>query len=189
MEELKTETVVVNGTSKVQFSNPSPTIQLTNHQTKSIQLEAQPEAIKTVKQRWEEIKEEAHDTRKVTHINPYASYFPEFYKKEIRNAFAMFILWTVILVLTLASIGVAIYFIIMDSGVLDKSATKGVSPYISLLLLPPLVLVVGLWLVYLNKFYCFRGEAKTINFKEEKTLSINVLKLYKRLKTGHINVN
>jgi hypothetical protein len=51
MEELKTETVVVNGTSKVQFSNPNPTIQLTNHQTKSIQLEAQPEAIKTVKQR------------------------------------------------------------------------------------------------------------------------------------------
>jgi hypothetical protein len=51
MEELKTETVVVNGTNKVQFSNPKPTIQLTAHQTKSIQLEDQPDVIKTVKQR------------------------------------------------------------------------------------------------------------------------------------------
>jgi hypothetical protein len=56
----------------------------------------------------------------------------------------MFILWTIVLFLTLAGIGVAIYFIIMDSGVLDPGGIKGVSPYISFLLLPPLVLVVAL---------------------------------------------
>jgi hypothetical protein len=89
----------------------------------------------------------------------------------------------------LGGIAVAIYFILQDSGVLVNGKVTGVSPYISLLLAPVLVLIVSLWIVYLNKYYCFRGEAKTINFKDEKTLSINVVKLYKRLKTGHINVN
>jgi hypothetical protein len=50
MSELKTETVVVNGTNKVQFSNPQPSIRLTKHQTASIQLEPQVEGVKTVKQ-------------------------------------------------------------------------------------------------------------------------------------------
>jgi hypothetical protein len=52
-----------------------------------------------------------------------------------------------------------------------------------------LILVTSLWIVYLNKFYCIRGESKSINFKDEKMLSINVTKLYKRLKTGYVNVN
>jgi hypothetical protein len=50
-------------------------------------------------------------------------------------------------------------------------------------------LVSSLWIVNMNKYYCFRGESKTINFKDEKTLSINTMKVYKRLKTGYINVN
>jgi hypothetical protein len=50
MSELKTETIVVNGTNKVQFSNPQPSIRLTKHQTASIQLEPQVEGVKTVKQ-------------------------------------------------------------------------------------------------------------------------------------------
>jgi hypothetical protein len=91
MNELKTETVTVNRTNKVQFSNPQPSIRLTKHQTASIQLEPQTDTIKTIKQQWEELKENAKDTRKISKINPYASYFPDFYKKELRNSFVSFI--------------------------------------------------------------------------------------------------
>jgi hypothetical protein len=58
-----------------------------------------------------------------------------------------------------------------------------------LLLAPPVILVGALLIVYATKYYNFRSEARTINFKDEKVLSINVQKLYKRLKTGYININ
>jgi hypothetical protein len=80
----------------------------------------------------------------------------------------------------LAACGTAIYFIVIN---------QECSNYVSLLLTPIVVMITALWIVAINKFYCFRGESKTINFKDEKTLSINVTKVYKRLKTGYINVN
>ncbi|MDR2369100.1 MAG: hypothetical protein LBD63_00530 [Mycoplasmataceae bacterium] len=180
MSELKTETVVVSGTNKVRFSSPSSTINLTKHQTSIVQLESQVEVPKTIKQQLETLRENAKDTRKISKINPYASYFPVFYKKELRNAFMIFVIWTVIWFLMLAASAAAIYFIVLD---------EQCSNYISLLLAPFIVLVTSLWVIATNKFYCFRGESKTINFKDEKTLSINVTKIYKRFKTGYININ
>ncbi|MDR0674870.1 MAG: hypothetical protein LBF36_01220 [Mycoplasmataceae bacterium] len=180
MSELKTETIVVNSANKVQFSNPQPSISLTRHQTSTIQLEPQAETPKTIKQQWQEFKDNAKDTRKISKINPYASYFPVFYKKELKNVFWSFITWTVFWVIMLGSSGTAIYFIVMDNQC---------SNYVSILLAPFVILVTSLWIVAINKFYCFRGESKTINFKDEKTLSINVTKVYKRLKTGYININ
>jgi hypothetical protein len=92
MSELKTETVVVSGTNKVRFSSPSSTINLTKHQTSIVQLESQVEVPKTIKQQLETLRENAKDTRKISKINPYASYFPVFYKKELRNAFMIFVI-------------------------------------------------------------------------------------------------
>jgi hypothetical protein len=80
----------------------------------------------------------------------------------------------------LGLMGWALYLII---------ASTEINSFVSLLLIPLVVLLVSLWIVYTNKFYMFRQEAKTINFKDEKTLSINTVKLYKRLKVGYINVN
>lgn len=180
MAELKTETIVVNATNKVRFSNPLPTINLTKHQAATIQLEPEIATHKTIKQHWEQLKENVKDTRKINCINPYASYFPDFYKKELKNAFSSFILWTIIWFLSLAAAGTAIYFIVTDNQC---------SNYVSILLVPAIILITSLWVVAINKFYCFRSESKTINFKDEKTLSINVTKVYKRLKTGYININ
>jgi hypothetical protein len=143
-------------------------------------LENQNEQQLTIKEQWENLKSSAKDTRRIKQINPYASYFPEFYKKELRNSFASFMVWTFVWLITLAVSAVAIYFIVKDSSC---------SNYVSLLLTPIIVLVSSLWIVNTNKFYCFRGESKNINFKDEKTLSINITKVYKRLKTGYINVN
>jgi hypothetical protein len=50
MAELKTETIVVNATNKVRFSNPLPTINLTKHQAATIQLEPEIATHKTIKQ-------------------------------------------------------------------------------------------------------------------------------------------
>jgi hypothetical protein len=64
-----------------------------------------------------------------------------------------------------------------------------INNWISLLLAPLVILVGSLFIVYATKYYNFRNEARSINFKDEKILSINVQKLYRRLKTGFININ
>jgi hypothetical protein len=92
MADLKTEIVVVNGANKVHFSEQQPSLRLTKEQTASIKLEAPIAQTKTIKQHLQELKENAADTRKISKINPFASYFPSFYKKELRNAFTSFVI-------------------------------------------------------------------------------------------------
>lgn len=179
MSEIKTQTVVVNKSQKVVFKDKSD-INLTSNQQRTVKIEEQLEQSKTLRAQLQEVKQGASDTRRIAQINPYAGYFPIFYKKEIRNALTIFVIWTILLFAMLAASATAMFFIIRDSNI---------SSYLCLLLIPVIVLVVSLWIVYTNKYFCFRGEAKNINFKDEKVLSINVVKLYKRLKTGHINVN
>jgi hypothetical protein len=62
----------------------------------------------TVKIKYEEDKKEVLSTKKITNINKFAYTFPEFYKKEMRNAFGTFICWVFIFILTLAGVGLAI---------------------------------------------------------------------------------
>jgi hypothetical protein len=78
MEELKTQTLVING--KV-----SESYHYNNHKQEQ-NFNNEP----TLKQQFEEIKKEIHDTRKISNVNPYFSYFPSFYKKELKNSFIVF---------------------------------------------------------------------------------------------------
>jgi hypothetical protein len=53
----------------------------------------------------------------------------------------------------------------------------------------PILVFTPCYIIHINRFTSLRQEAQTINFKDQKTLSINILKLYKRLKVTHINAN
>jgi hypothetical protein len=64
-----------------------------------------------------------------------------------------------------------------------------VSWWLAIILVPTFFIISASLIVYADRFYHFRSEAKTINFKESKASTLNIQKLYKRLKVGHINVN
>jgi hypothetical protein len=97
MDNLKTQTVVVNGTAKVAFNEKaaSATGSLTTHQLNTIQIETQTQEKKPIttqiKERFSEVKEIVRNPRHVKKINAFYSYFPSFYVKELRNAFAIFL--------------------------------------------------------------------------------------------------
>nr|QIQ09948.1 hypothetical protein PlMoll_1110 [uncultured Mycoplasmataceae bacterium] len=119
-------------------------------------------------------------TKKQKEENPYKIYFPTFYKKELRNSYATLIAWIVIL--TLATAGCC--------WMITNIVTSPVVNNWTILALVPLYgLAVGLFIFYLIKYLNFKSESKTINFKDEKVISINVSKLYKSLKVGYININ
>jgi hypothetical protein len=85
MRDEKTRSFVIDGKSN--FVN-----NLTTRQLKTIQSDRQINEHKTIRQQFNDIKNGAQDTRKISQINPFVSYFPRFYTKEIRNAFILFIL-------------------------------------------------------------------------------------------------
>lgn len=172
MADIKTQSFVIDG--KTSYSK-----NLTTKQLQTIQVEQKPQQLKTIREQIEDIKQGAQDTRRITQINQFASYFPKFYKKETKNALIMFCVWLSLLAVSLGVIGYGIYAVLKSHD----------SNWLCLLFIPPFLILAGVFVVYTGRYFNFRSEAKTINFKDEKTLSINVQKLYKRLKTGHINVN
>ncbi|GHU31515.1 hypothetical protein FACS1894166_03110 [Bacilli bacterium] len=91
MSEIKTQTVVVNKSQKVVFKDKSD-INLTSNQQRTVKIEEQLEQSKTLRAQLQEVKQGASDTRRIAQINPYAGYFPIFYKKEIRNALTIFVI-------------------------------------------------------------------------------------------------
>ncbi len=125
-------------------------------------------------------EQKSKSSKHLSVINQYYSYFPDFYKKELHNSFIMSIVWGIILTLATAVCSWFIAEIVM-SPVLNN--------WTLLSLIPVYGLAVSLFVVYLIKYLNFKNEAKTINFKDEKVVSTNVLKLYKSFKTGYINVN
>jgi hypothetical protein len=84
MKDLKTQSFVVDG-------KPHHTNSLTTKQLHTIRFEEKPQQYKTVREQLEDIKVGAHDTRRISQINQFASYFPKFYVKEIRNALILFV--------------------------------------------------------------------------------------------------
>jgi len=119
---------------------------------------------------------------KLQKINPYYSYIPKFYLKEL--SFAKFAAITYTSILSLFVIGV----IILASLVLT-SWKYVISPYILLVLIPPFVFLLPKFIFALNKYKNFFEEAKNINFRDEKVLSPNIQKIYRKLKTNYIDIN
>ena len=119
---------------------------------------------------------------KLQKINPYYSYIPKFYLKEL--SFAKFAAITYTSILSLFVIGT----IILASLVLT-SWKYVISPYILLVLIPPFVFLLPKFIFALNKYKNFFEEAKNINFRDEKVLSPNIQKIYRKLKTNYIDIN
>jgi hypothetical protein len=46
-----------------------------------------------------------------------------------------------------------------------------------------------MFFINVNRYVALKNEAKTINFKDQKTLSSNTVSLYKRLKVAYLNAN
>ena len=125
-------------------------------------------------------KESVVKNTNIEKINPYYSYLPKFYKAEIKYERLAFILsLTIFLLVLAASLAlIALFFTIWTN----------ISPYILILLIIPNGVLAAILAITTNRYRCFLQEAKTINFRDEKVLSINVQKLYRRLKTGWIDV-
>lgn len=124
-------------------------------------------------------KPKTRDHRRVAFINKYYQYFPQFYIKEIKRAFWLFITWIFLSMIILGGLATLTWYITYSTP----------DWWLSLFLIPIAILVIALLVVYTDKYFNIREEAKTINFKDEKVLSNNIRKLYLRLKTGYINVN
>ena len=128
----------------------------------------------------EELENQQKKSKKIKDVNPYYSYFPNFYRKELQNSLIVFVIWSVVLGLAIGLCSYLCYLIVHN---------KSVDNWCLLTLIPILGAAVGFFILYLFKFLNFRCEAKTINFKDEKVISNNILKKYKTLKTSYINVS
>lgn len=196
MEDLKTQVISFNNDKKSANDEKKVESQIINYDDKYETLPAKPVfskqkdtfgieniQVETLKQNIDTttaFSQVQLNTRPVKILNPNFQYFPKFYISEFKRYFRLFIYWIVLVCIVLALIGVAIWAIITSPVVND---------WCCLLLVPPIILSFAGLIVYTDKYYNFRTEAKTINFGIEKVISINVVKLYKRLKTGDVNVN
>jgi len=121
------------------------------------------------------------ESKALKNINPNASYFPSFYSKEIKRSNISFILWNIYAVVLLALVVTASCLTIKKS---DKETLWLIVVYII-----PALIFIPLYVSKLLFWSSMRNEAKTINFKDQKVVSINITKLYKKLKVTYINAN
>jgi hypothetical protein len=119
---------------------------------------------------------------KICQLNPYYSFFPKFYKQELFRAFAIAVAWGLV---TLASLTFGIVIFAITRGNSSKFSQIGLP-----LLLAIGIIVVGIFFInYLTKYQLFRDEAKNINFKDERVISVNTIRVYKNAKVGYIKAN
>lgn len=119
---------------------------------------------------------------KLQKTNIYYSYFPKFYLKELSYAKSSAILYTTFFSLFITGA------IILASLVLTIWKNS-VNPHILLLLLIPFTFFFIKLIFAINRYKNFYTEAKTINFRDEKVLSSNIQKIYRKLKTNYIDIN
>lgn len=119
------------------------------------------------------------DLKKVEQINPNAKSFPRFYTQEYKRSFRLVIMW---LVITFICAG-------LEAWALTTIIKSDISNWTALTLIPAITLCIAFLIVYVNNWFNFRNEARNVDFSQGKIPTISVMKLYKRLKTAHINVN
>jgi hypothetical protein len=64
--------------------------------------------LKTIKANFELAKKEIHYTKKIRNTNPNVSYFPSFYKKELKHSFINFVSAAVLLFLVFVASGISL---------------------------------------------------------------------------------
>ena len=117
---------------------------------------------------------------KIRSINKNYIFFPKFYWKELKRYFHLSIFWFIAIVLWFILGAIAFHFIVKNARVNNS---------LSLFLLFGIILIFILFIRYLTIYINYFNEAKTIDFSKGKIVSISVNKLYKRLKSAHININ
>ncbi|MBQ0045405.1 MAG: hypothetical protein KBS35_00745, partial [Mycoplasma sp.] len=137
------------------------------------------ETLPTVKVETQEKTTKKIDLRSVEHVNKNAKALPKFYIQEYKRSGRLVILWAVITAICLALEIWAMVAIIQST----------VNNWAMLTLIPAITLCIAFFIIYLNNWLNFRSEARNVDFTQGKIPTINVMKLYKRLKTAHINVN
>lgn len=128
------------------------------------------------KQKWE--RQSYLD--KIRKINKNYVFFPKFYLKELKGYFYLSIFWFIAIIFCFILSAIAFHFIVKNPKV---------NNFLSLLLLPWSILLIILFIRYFAIYLNYFNEAKTIDFSKGKIVSISVNKLYKRLKSAHININ
>lgn len=185
-EKLSTQTVSFKGMytvdEKSSFIAPTSRHEnLTTHQINTIQLKEAPAVQQQVSVEVNEPKPQKQSSIKKS--NPYYEYIPRFYLKEMRNARLIFAgLLTLLIAVTVGIITLIV--ITFTTNLIDDY-----NPWILLLLIPLEAIIIAFTVVNGNRYRNFHNEARDINFKNDKVLSINVQKLYRRLKTGYVDLN
>ena len=185
-EKLKTQTVSFKGlfdsNEQDTYLPPEKRYEnLTTRQINATELVVSPTSEQTEVKEQNSKKASVLKNTNVEKINPYYSYMPKFYKAEIGHArfgfiFALFLFLIVV-------VGSAVL-----SAFTVTTWKDSVNPWILFLLLIPFIIVTILLVINTNRYRSFLQEAKSINFRDEKVLSINVQKLYRRLKTSWIDI-
>lgn len=128
------------------------------------------------KQKWER----SSYLEKIRKVNKNYAFFPKFYLKELKGYFRLSIFWSIAIILCFILGAISFHFIVKNPKVNNS---------LSIFLLPWVILLVILFIRYLAIYLNYFNEAKTIDFSKGKIVSVNVNKLYKRLKSAHININ
>lgn len=136
------------------------------------------ETLPTVKVETQEPTQKV-DLRSVEKINKNADAFPKFYIREYKRSGRLVVMWALITALCLGLEVWAMISIIQST----------VNNWAMLTLIPAITLCIAFLIVYINNWVNFRNEARNVDFTQGKIPTISVMKLYKRLKTAHINVN
>ena len=119
---------------------------------------------------------------KLQKINLYYSYIPNFYLKELSYARLSVVLYTIFFSLFIVGAAVLTYLIL-------TVWKNNVNPWILLLLVIPFIFFLVKFILAINRYKNFYVEAKSINFCDEKILSSNIQKIYRKLKTHYIDIN
>lgn len=127
-------------------------------------------------------RQNKHKESKLQKANFYYSYIPKFYLKELSYAKASAITYTTFFLLFIVGT-------IVLTSLIFTIWKNNVNPYILLLLLIPFVFFSIKFIFTINRYKNFYTEAKSINFRDEKVLSSNIQKIYRKLKTHYIDVN
>lgn len=120
------------------------------------------------------------DLGSIRKLNKNSTSLPRFYVREYKRSFRLVMMWVILTALCAALETWALIAILKNDNV---------NNWVSLLLIPAITICIAFLVVYLNNWRNFRNEAISVDFTQGKIPTINVMKLYKRLKTAHINVN
>lgn len=187
-EKLSTQTVSFKGLytvdEKASFVAPDARRQdLTTHQINTMQF-AEDRLTKVQREVELEEKQKPKQSKgSLKSTNPYYGYIPRFYLKELRNVKTIFI--ALLTMFLLVTIGIVTLIAVTFATDLQEDY----NPWVLLLFIPLEAVLLALTIVNGNRFRNFHTEARDINFKNDKVLSINVQKTYRRLKTSHVDLN